>query len=228
MKKWCVTGEKCYNKPFWKDKSPKINSQKGNTVSGQIYISGGVLKRMKIRSVAGTDVRPTLSMVREALFDILSFKVSGASFLDLFAGNGTVAIEPLSRGAERVKMVERLPAALSAIKYNLSKVPENLALKAKVEAEDVKTFIKKGNIGDRDKFDIIFLDPPYYKTDKLKNFAAGLVEDIFSSGFCKETGIVVFQHETGLSLPEKGNNFEKTRIKKYGRTELTFFKPCEK
>lgn len=191
-------------------------------MAGQIYITGGALKRMKIRSVPGLKVRPTSSMVREALFDILSSRISGSVFLDLFAGNGTIGIEALSRGAGRVKMVERLPAALSAIEFNLSKAPEELASNVEVEAEDVTMFLKKAHTG-TDKFDIVFLDPPYYKTEKLKSFAATLVEDIFSSGLCRENSIVVFQHEAGLFLPETGKNFEKTRVKKYGRTELTFF-----
>lgn len=104
------------------------------------------------RVPAGT--RPVSDRAREGLFSSLG-AVDGARCLDLFAGTGAVGIEALSRGAESCTFVDSGAAAIRTIRENLSRA--GLADRATVTRGDALRFL--GRAGDR--FDLIFLDPPY-------------------------------------------------------------------
>jgi 16S rRNA (guanine966-N2)-methyltransferase len=125
-----------------------------------MQIISGKYGRMRLTSPQGDHVRPTQSKVRESLFNRIQYEIEGATFLDLFAGSGIMGLEALSRGAQRVTLVERHPASLKAIKANIS------LLKAEQEVElfscdvfsTLEQLAKKGR-----SFDYIFADPPYYQ-----------------------------------------------------------------
>ncbi len=102
-------------------------------------------------------VRPVSDMAREGLFSSLAAGVHGASVLDLYAGTGALAIEALSRGAERAVLVDRSRPAVAAIRDNLAR--SRLAEAAEVRLAEVGAFV----MGD-DKsgpFDLVVADPPY-------------------------------------------------------------------
>lgn len=100
--------------------------------------------------------RPLSDRAREGLFSHLGPEVVGARCADLFAGTGAVGIEALSRGAERCVFVENRPPAVRTIRDNLSKT--GLGERARVMRGDVLRYLS--GEGD-DRFDLIFLDPPY-------------------------------------------------------------------
>src|SRR5579863_766852 len=83
-------------------------------------IIAGTLRSRTLQAPAGLATRPTSDRLRETLFNVLSPRMEGAVFLDLYAGSGAVGIEALSRGAERVVFVERAPAALKVLRANLA------------------------------------------------------------------------------------------------------------
>ena len=86
-------------------------------------LTGGEARGRRLKVPRGSLVRPTADRVREALFDILGARVSGARFLDVYAGTGAVGCEALSRGAGRVVLLERDRRALALIAENLSVGP---------------------------------------------------------------------------------------------------------
>ena len=121
-------------------------------------LTGGEARGRRLKVPRGRLIRPTADRVREALFDILGTRVEGARFLDVYAGTGAVGCEALSRGAARVVFVERDRRALDLIVENLkvgswSGVGEIVAGDARRSLRDLDRR--------RDRFDIIFLDPPY-------------------------------------------------------------------
>ena len=109
---------------------------------------------------SGTETRPTADRVRQALFDMLMHApwagrtvVEGATVLDVFAGTGAMGLEALSRGAARAVFVERSPAALTALRANIT------ACRASDRCEVLPIdalFVTGG-----ERVDIVFLDPPY-------------------------------------------------------------------
>ncbi|NLZ53543.1 MAG: 16S rRNA (guanine(966)-N(2))-methyltransferase RsmD [Thermoanaerobacteraceae bacterium] len=173
-------------------------------------IIGGIHKGRKIKSVKGMLTRPTTDFVREALFNIISDKVFGSNFLDLFAGTGAVGLEALSRGAEKVVFVEKNMTACSVINQNLRDL--KFIDKALVVQSDIVSAIQKLALGGY-VFDIIFLDPPYYKNYIEKTL--GTLKDFNIAG-----SIVVVQHPKNESFTFNG--FSCFKNKNYGRTALTF------
>lgn len=115
----------------------------------------GTARGRVLRTLEGEDVRPTTDRVKEAVFSIIQFEIEGRRVLDLFAGSGQLGIEALSRGAASATFVDMSKDSLSAVKYNLehTKLGDN----AKVVQTDALSFLKLT----KDKFDIVFLDPPY-------------------------------------------------------------------
>jgi len=103
-------------------------------------------------------MRPTQDKVREALFDILG-GIEGASFLELFAGSGAVGLEAASQGVKEVVFVENDPTCIKMLKENLSYLPLTAYRLLPIDAFKAVERLAK----EKEKFDIVFLDPPYYK-----------------------------------------------------------------
>ena len=119
-----------------------------------IRIIGGRWRRRKLAVVNIADLRPTPDRVRETLFDWLFPYIEGAQCLDLFAGTGALGIEALSRGAARVTLVEQQ----ATIAKQLKKIMQGLDSTALVlQQADALQWLATP----RQKFDIIFLDPPF-------------------------------------------------------------------
>ncbi len=172
-------------------------------------IVSGKYRGRTLLAFDGDKIRPTADKVRESLFNILQIKVINAKFLDLFCGTGAMGIEALSRGAEKVVFNDFSRESLTLLKKNLDKI--------KVDDEyeimnfDAVTFLKNAT----QKFDIIFLDPPY-KTE------LGLKCLPFISVALEDDGIAILEDEKEFSGEIEGLiSFDK---RKYGRVHLTFFK----
>ncbi|WP_213973735.1 16S rRNA (guanine(966)-N(2))-methyltransferase RsmD [Tepidanaerobacter acetatoxydans] len=173
-------------------------------------IIGGFHRGRKIKSISGMNTRPTSDFVREALFNIIGSDVVGSCFLDLFAGTGAVGIEALSRGAQNAIFIEKNPIACSIIKQNLLDL--KLIGKGRVIQSDVISALKK-LILEGNNFDIIFMDPPYFKNN------IGATLDILKD-FNVTESIIIIQHPKDELL--KFDGFACCKHKQYGRTALTF------
>ncbi|MGE4658720.1 MAG: 16S rRNA (guanine(966)-N(2))-methyltransferase RsmD [Gammaproteobacteria bacterium] len=119
-----------------------------------VRIIGGDWRGRRLDFPANRPVRPTPDRVRETLFNWLATKLPGVRCLDLFAGTGVLGFEALSRGAEETWFVEWDPLLGRA----LDKHAKLLNAKANIVTGDVKDFLATPG---PDRFDIIFLDPPY-------------------------------------------------------------------
>ena len=111
-------------------------------------------------------IRPTQNKVRKALFDILS-DISGLTFLELFAGTVAVGMEALSRGADHVTLVESKRECALTIKNNLDTLKARNYDLLEMEADKAVAFLMNNN----KSFDLVFLDPPYYRDLAKKNLA---------------------------------------------------------
>ncbi|MCL5445835.1 MAG: RsmD family RNA methyltransferase [Actinobacteria bacterium] len=121
-------------------------------------VIGGSLKGRAIRFPGGSSgLRPTSSLVRKAIFDMLYSlaSVSGADVVDLYSGTGALGIEALSRGAGRVTFVERNRRAVSGIQRNLTELDLS-GKRYNIVNADVMRFLRSSSY-----FDIAFIDPPY-------------------------------------------------------------------
>lgn len=135
------------------------NPRPANRVRGVLLrVTGGVARGRRLKVPRGLALRPTADRVREALFDILGARVKGARVLDAYAGTGAVGCEALSRGAAGVVFVERDRRALRLIEENL-KIGPWFGAGEIIEEEARASLSDLARAGER--FDIVFLDPPY-------------------------------------------------------------------
>ena len=146
------------------------------------------------------ETRPTTDKVKESLFSIIQFDIEGRRVLDLFAGTGQLGIEALSRGAAEAVFVDRRPDAVRLVQD-------------RVKSGDALAYLKSG-----EKFDLIFLDPPY---------AADLLEQaltaIASFDICREHGIIVAESAADKVLPELPAPYRLYREYRYGKIRLSVY-----
>jgi 16S rRNA (guanine966-N2)-methyltransferase len=173
--------------------------------------AGGI--RLKIPS---HDLRPTMDMVREAVFSALADFVVGARVLDLFAGSGAYGIEALSRGAAQAVFVDDHPRSIEAIRLNLSKTK----LIGKVFRNDAFRFLKK----QENQYRLVFADPPYAKSAGDRDFAGELMENASLAAAVEPGGLLVLECSP-MKEVTTSRFWEITRTKKYGATKLSFCVP---
>lgn len=126
-------------------------------MSGLRVIAGKARGR-KLRSVPGDATRPITDRTKESLFNILGGDVQGSTWLDLFAGTGSVGIESLSRGAAFVRFVDLQRQAIETVRANL----ENTGLESGSEILRMDAFTLLERSPDR-QFDYVYIAPPQYK-----------------------------------------------------------------
>ncbi len=178
-----------------------------------MFISGGKGKGRKIKAPSAKDIRPTSQMIKGALFDILRDEVQEASFLDLFAGFGTIGIEAMSRGAECCFFIDKNNYALSTVHENLTS--SGYRDKCTLILSDAVNALQKRI---KRQFDIVYIDPPY---DYLKYVE--VLSELSEKNILSSKGIAVVEHYHKTILPESLPGIILYRKEKYGQTALTFF-----
>ena len=164
-------------------------------------------------------LRPTTSKAREALFDILRGKIKDVRFLDLYAGTGAIGIDALKEGASEVVFVEGSRGNVERINELIGKYC--FEEKSMVITRKVLSFIEAAEL-ENQKFDIIFLDPPYH-TDEIVHAMSA----ISNAPILDKEGTVIAEHFKKKQLPESFNKLKKIKEYNYGDTVFTFFKQSE-
>lgn len=123
-----------------------------------IRVIAGTAKGRKLKLVPGDSTRPVMDRVKESLFNILGVSIRGSSFLDLFAGTGSVGIEALSRGAKRALFIDNNRQAIRTIQENLAVT--RLGDQAEVLLADAFSYLQRPH---PEAFDFIYIAPPQYK-----------------------------------------------------------------
>lgn len=164
-----------------------------------------------------SDLRPTMDMVKGAIFSSLADFIVGARVLDLFAGSGALGIEALSRGAASATLVENDRRAVAAIEKNL----ERTKLTANVQAMDVFRFLDR--FASLASFDLIIADPPYAKIPGERDFTPELLGSEWLRKVLAPNGIFILEHLPGVKLPLR-NGWECFRQKRYGATEVAYLR----
>ena len=162
-------------------------------------------------------IRPTQNKVRKAVFDILG-DIAGLSFLELFAGSGAVGFEAASRGAAEITLVEDNRNALKAIKDNIGSFDITYCNLCSFDAEKAIQFFSK----EKRRFDIIFMDPPYYVGMSKKTLQMLGGYDILAPN-----GLLVVQHFKKDELPDKSGSLELIKRSMYGDTLLCVYRKVE-
>lgn len=173
----------------------------------------GKARGVNLKTPEGLQTRPTTDRVKEALFSVIQFDIPTATVLDLFGGTGQLGIEALSRGARRAVFVDESDKACQLIRENLRRT--RMEQDGSVVRSDYLAFLGRC----REKFNIIFLDPPYAEVF-LENALKRITEiDILQSG-----GIIVTERPLGKELPYEFEGYTRSKDYKYGKTLITLYR----
>ena len=178
----------------------------------------GKAKGIILKTLEGTSTRPTSDRVKEAVFSMIQFDIEDRSVLDLFAGSGQMALEALSRGASKATLVDKSKDAVKIINDNAKK--SKLDSLCTIYQLDYLDFLRRFP---GQKYDIIFLDPPY-----ALNMYKPALRAMLESDILKPTSLIVCESNfesifaEGKDLADK---FEIEKQSKYSKTYITIFKP---
>ena len=176
-------------------------------------ITGGVLRGRIIKCPDGI-IRPAMDRMRESVFSILG-DLSGKSFLDLFSGSGTIAIEAVSRGASQVELCEKDKIKVNTVLENVSITEKELDTKIKCHFMPVEYFVKRC----KRQFDFIFFDPPFpYK------FHEQLILETDKKNLLNKDGTILVHRPEEHFMPDKIGNLTRTDKRIYGRSIVDFYK----
>ena len=186
----------------------------------------------RIESPLTQNTRPTTSKVREAIINILGNKLEEASWLDLCCGSGVMACEALQGGAKRILAIEKQRKTAKICKNNLIDVSKTLdhLFHIEVICQEMISFLKKGaqnkkisftqySPNSQQRFDFVFLDPPY--NSELYELSQ---EILLSKEWVKKSSTLICECSS-KSLARIHNGWKLNKLKSYGNTSLLFLTP---
>lgn len=178
-------------------------------------VIAGTSKGTKLNSIDDLSTRPTLDRVKEPLFSIIQNYIQDANVLDLFAGSGALGIECLSRGSLKCTFCDKSIKAIQMIKQNIEKT--RMQNKSIIINDDYKKCLQNLN----DKFDLIFLDPPY-----KQNLAIDSIKRILDKKLLNEDGIIILETDEEENILKELEKIEikVSDVRKYGRVKLLFLR----
>jgi|TARA_B110001450_G_C17625785_1_gene483090 16S rRNA (guanine966-N2)-methyltransferase len=181
-------------------------------------IISGKFKGKKILKPKDKLTRPLKDLTKESIFNIIkhsnlhNLDLEKANILDVFSGVGSFGLECLSRGCSKVTFCENYPSVLQILKTNI----HNLKCENQTKIIEKDIFSNDALISLKDKFDLIFLDPPY-KEKKLSN----LLEKIINLKILNNDGIFII-HRHKKEKDEYAKKFEVLKEKTYGISKIIF------
>ena len=178
-----------------------------------IRVISGIYKGKRLKRVPSIDVRPMPNKLKESLFNIIQREVTDSIFLDGFAGTGSIGIEALSRGAEKVYFIDEYFSSIKTIKENLAKCQAENNFDV-IHSEFNLAVIRLAHRGLR--FNLIFLDPPYRLLDQRNPLKV-----IYKRQILEEKGLVVLRHHAKTKFITK--YFKVKRKVLIGDDVLAFF-----
>lgn len=173
-------------------------------------IIGGQLRGKKLSPVRSSVVRPTSDRLREAVFNIVSGRIEGATVLDLYAGTGALGIEALSRGAHRAVFVDRSRQAVALISRNIQLC--GLQHRSTVIRWDI---IRNLNcLSNQDQgFDLVFVDPPYDR-----GLVRPTLQTLLQQRLLAATAQLIVEHSLSEEIAPIPDGLDIRDSRKYGKT----------
>ena len=163
--------------------------------------------------------RPTSDRLRETLFNILSPRMEGCRFVDLYAGTGAVGIEALSRGAAHVWFAENAALALASLRANLAA----LGIERGFTVEDRGVGAVLQRLGKLTQLvDTVFLDPPYEAETEYTE-TLGFLGSARGRQMLAADALVIAEHGSKAKLAARYGGLVQMRVVKQGDASLTFF-----
>ena len=172
----------------------------------------GTARGRRLKELEGLETRPTTDRVKEGIFNSIQFDIEGRRVLDLFAGTGQLGIEALSRGAASAVFVEQRRQAAALVRENLKLT--GFSDRARVVNGEALGFLACA----RERFEVVFLDPPYGS-----GLLAAAVEAICRFDILSNHGIIICESPAQQDMPPMEAPYFLHRVYRYGRIKVTTY-----
>ena len=182
----------------------------------------GKARGTKLQTLAGEATRPTAERTKEAIFSMINFDIAGARVLDLFAGSGQLGLEALSRGAKSAVLNDSSREAAAIIRANAEKT--RLVDSCEILSTDWQPVLRR--FSGREKFNLVFLDPPYAGGFLPKVLAKMIEWDLLADGaviVCESAN----EEDVFCGNEELKNQFNVRRVVRYGAACVTILEKGE-
>lgn len=181
-------------------------------------IISGIAKGRKLLSPLTMETRPTLDRVKESIFDIIQIKIYGSKVIDVFAGTGSLGLEALSRGASNCYLIDKSKDTYDLLRQNVT----NLKFEDKCKTFNMDSYKVLEQLGESsEKFDIIFIDPPY-----VKDMIPPAILIIEKYKMLLNSGIIVTKVDSIEEIYQGTDKIKLYNHRKYGNTTICFYR-CE-
>nr|WP_218627886.1 16S rRNA (guanine(966)-N(2))-methyltransferase RsmD [Sporosarcina sp. E16_8] len=168
-----------------------------------------------MKSLQGTDTRPTSDKVKESVFNIIGPYFDGGVAVELFGGSGSLSLEALSRGIDEAFIFEKSAKACEIIKANAEKC--RFTEELHIQCTDAKNAVNVLQVQGK-KAKILFIDPPYAETAFYDLALKFVVADLLT-----ENAVIVCEHEKQLELPEAYGIYNKIKSSVYGNSAVSIY-----
>jgi len=176
-------------------------------------VTGGKVKGTRLKTLPRHSIRPTTSVVRQAIFSLLENRPTNwRQVLDLYAGSGALGIEALSRRAEWVDFVDHRKSCCELIRTNLEKIGKLQ------QAHIYCCSVSKALAFLNSSYDIIFIDPPYSNVS-TNNLLINLAE----SNLPRENSTIVLCHANRFPLNSDYDGLHLVKQRRYGDTFIFIY-----
>ena len=178
-------------------------------------IIAGEKKGLPLKSLKGTDTRPTSDKVKESVFNRIGPYFDGGVVVELFGGSGSLSLEALSRGAEEAFVFEKNGKACEIIRSNAEKCRyEDVVHIQRADARNAVKFLQKVD----KKIDLLLIDPPYANSQFYE-----LAKTIVEAGLLSDKAIIVCEHDKKTELPEAYGLLQRESCTVYGNSAISIY-----
>ncbi len=189
---------------------------KNKASSGQVRIISGQWRSRKLPIHDLEGLRPTTDRVRETLFNWIAHDIAGANVLDCFAGSGALSFEALSRYASYARIFELQPSAAAQLTTNLNTLKCTNA--DVIKGDSIRLLQQTPD----QKFDIIFIDPPF-----RKNLAQPCIDYLNNNYWLNNNALIYVETESELNNLTIPNHWQELKHKKAGQVSYRLFQACD-
>lgn len=178
-------------------------------------IIAGTRRGIPLKSLQGSNTRPTSDKVKESVFNMIGPFFDGGVAVELFGGSGSISLEALSRGMDVAYAFEKNSKACHIIQQNAEKCKFTDQIHIiRVDARQALDFLQQKGT----KIDLLYVDPPFAQIHFYE-----LVIEFVKSGLLHEQAVIVCEHEKQVNLPDAFGEYQRMKNPVYGNTALSIY-----
>jgi 16S rRNA (guanine(966)-N(2))-methyltransferase RsmD len=191
---------------------------KGRDSRNYIHINSGKYRGKKIYLPDIETTRPSKSIVRDSIFNSLQSDIYDTTFIEMFAGSGSVGFEAISRGAEKLYLLEMNRTAIKTLQENIKQFPDEV-----IEVVSGDSFENLKRVVETNSSLILYIDPPFNIRSGMESIYSRVYK-LLNSINSKNIELIIFEHISSEKPADEIGSFINYKRKKFGKTSLSYYR----